>query len=777
MKNKNFLTYFLLLSIASAGHSERILHIPMDLKTGGLLEEKASGKKLAVNGSRDPENLPGAKGQALRLDGFSSFAKGNAASDLDLQKATFGLWVAPETYPIVKHDTPDRGRILMGGTLSNSAKKGWGFTLGYTGDYAFEAYSGGWKVEIVAKDLLPTYSWSHLVAVCDGQAGTAKLYRNGTLVGEGRCMAISNGQGQVFIGKGEEDEKSGPFYLNTFNGLVDELEAFDTLLSENDIKVYQAENPADLSIPRSRFSGQRQRPVFHGMPAANWTNESHGMLYSGGKFHLFFQKNANGPYMSRLHWGHLSSENLYDWNEEKIAIMPGEAYDMKGCWSGHVFVDPTVGEGKPTAIYTGVDYVRAYIASATAGDADLSEWTKNTSNPIINGKPAGLSDDFRDPFFFRSGDKAFIIVGSSKNGVGTTTLHEYNPTSGTWSNDGRLFFTGTDSESCGTFWEMPNVTKMENGKWLFTCTPLNTKNGVRTLYWTGDISSDGTFIPDAQSKEPRGVELISKEGYGLLSPTIIKHEDKIIALGIVPDKLSGTDNYNLGWAHTYSFPREWSIGKDGALSQKPFEGLKDLRSAKLHQSFENHDLNGAVSFDGVSGTRMEVCGEFEVGNSPFGWRLLKNASGAAEISYNPASNQLTVDLTSVNKMPNDTRIYNGIYQAVLPERPAMGSVMKINVFLDGSILDIFVNDRWATSIRVFPTDNDANGVEVFGEGSTRLVKGDAWVLESDAHPASVDSPVCDFPIDEKYYDLQGRQLTAPDPGQIYIAGNRKFVNR
>ena len=64
------------------------------------------------------------------------------------------------------------------------------------------------------------------------------------------------------------------------------------------------------------------------------TNETHGMTYSRGRYHVFFQKNANGPYMSRLHWGHISSENLYDWQEKPIAVYPGEPFDLKGCWSG-----------------------------------------------------------------------------------------------------------------------------------------------------------------------------------------------------------------------------------------------------------------------------------------------------------------------------------------------------------------------------------------------------------------------------------------------------------
>lgn len=64
---------------------------------------------------------------------------------------------------------------------------------------------------------------------------------------------------------------------------------------------------------------------------------------------------------------------------------------------------------------------------ATPDDDDLLTWTKSTSNPLINGRPSGLSDDFRDPYFFRNGDDAYLIVGTSKDGRGAVTLHKMDP--------------------------------------------------------------------------------------------------------------------------------------------------------------------------------------------------------------------------------------------------------------------------------------------------------------------------------------------------------------
>jgi beta-fructofuranosidase len=461
--------------------------------------------------------------------------------------------------------------------------------------------------------------------------------------------------------------------------------------------------------------------------------------------------------MARLHWGHLSSEDLCTWREEPIALRPDQSYDIKGCWSGCVFTDPVVTGGRPGILYTAVDYARAVIAQASPEDEGLIRWSKTEANPVINGRPDGLSDDFRDPYFFRNGEEAYLMVGSSKGGVGTTTLHRYNAASGTWSNDGSTFFSGSSAEQDGTFWEMPNLTPMGDGRWLFTATPLNTARGVRTLYWTGSLNADGTFAP--ASTTARGVELTSQEGYGLLSPTVYQHDGKTLALGIVPDKLSAEYNYALGWAHCYSLPREWSLDAQGALVQQPYSGLTAMRSATGYERTD-FDLTGTESLAPVSGREVELLGRFTVGDAPFGFKVFGNANGAAVISYNPATGVLTADFTALNRWSNDSGTYDGVYRCTLPEFQAVGSELKIQLYVDHSIMDLFVNDRWATSLRVFPTDTDADGIEAFSEGTTRVRELRAWRLQADATSGiePVIAPSDDIDVPVQVYDLAGHLL-------------------
>ena len=493
--------------------------------------------------------------------------------------------------------------------------------------------------------------------------------------------------------------------------------------------------------------------------------------------------------MARLHWGHISSENLYDWKEEKIALAPGDPYDIKGCWSGCVFADDVVTGGKPGIIYTAVDYAKAMIAQATSESANLVDWIKTSGNPVISGRPNGLSDDFRDPYFFRNGNDAYIIVGSAKNGIGATTLHRYNQVSGMWSNNGDIFFSGSSAAADGTFWEMPNITKMPNGKWLFTATPQGTLQGVRTLYWTGDIGSDGKFVPDANSSKPRLVEMNSSYGFGLLSPTIYRQNDKAIVLGIVPDKLPSSTNWKLGWAHCYSLPREWSLDEKGSLLQKPYGGITKLRTSTAFAR-EGFSLDGIVDMTPVKGRSVELYGVFEVGTSEFGFNIFKTGSAKGAISYNPASGELIVDFSALPRLTNDNGVYDGVYRCLLPEKPVVGSDMKINVFIDHSILDIFVNDKWATSIRVFPTEADADRIEAFSSSTTKVKELKAWVLDVDADNSGVETiGFGSKDSDNAYvdvYNLLGVKIrsnvlreSATDnlPKGVYLVGNKKVLVR
>ena len=752
-----------------------VAHFDMSL-SNGKITETVTNTDFTVNSQLPACSIEGVSGQALRFDGYSNYVKAAVpVSSFSTEAMTISVSLAVESYPMmqvdVAEDTPTFATIC--GNLDENAKTGFALELSSQGDLRFRYGSAtGFLMTVNGDQKLPRGQWCDLTAVLDKAGNEAAIWLNGMKIGSGRMSRadIVHSDKDFYIGKNQiniTDPWTGKMLLNTFCGAIDDISISNGAIdfSTIDLIDFSLLPPPDFNYPSERYAENIWRPQFHGMPSGSWTNESHGLIYSGGRYHVFFQKNANGPYMSRLHWGHISSENLYDWTEEPIAIAPGEDYDIKGCWSGCVYED----EGNTYLLYTAVDNAKATIAQAKAKDSGLIEWEKQ--GVIINGRPSGLSDDFRDPYFFTANGQKYIIVGTSKNNIGACTLHKYE--NGSWTNDGTIFFQGGNANQHGTFWEMPNVIPMGDGKWLFTCTPLNTGVGVRTLCWVGTIGTDGKFTPDGEVQylEMAG---ISRDGYGLLSPSIYQKDGKTLLLGIVPDKLSTQTNFEMGWAHNYSLPREISLATDGSLIQKPYSGLTGMRTeTSLSKELA---LTGIESLNPVSGRQIELIGEFTVASGTCGFNFLKSGSKQVSLTYDADNGNLTLDMTSLDRTVNDG-VYGGVYSVALPKKVALGEKLKLHIFLDGSVADIFVNDTWAYGVRIFPNDAAAVEAEVFATNQMQT-HIEAWTLNAGHHTTDIKSSKLKAQSSKfKVYDLQGRHLNVVPQKRIYINNGKKYVSR
>ena len=769
MKLRTLLLITMTAVVGSTSAQNVVAHFDMSLSNGNIIES-VSNKSYTVSSQLPACTIAGINGDALRFDGYSNYVKaGLPAATLSTEVLTMSVVLAAETYPMMRVDvaetTPTYATIC--GNLDEGAKRGFALQLSSQGDLRLQVYvnyGGGYLITVDGSEKLPRGQWCNVTMTFDKAGNAVTLYLNGAAVGSkksNKCDLLVDSP-DFYIGKDSKDVKSDPFFINTFCGAIDDIRISNEVLDFTliDLPDY-SQMPLDFNYPASRYESSLWRPQFHGMPSGSWTNESHGMIYANGRYHVFFQKNANGPYMSRLHWGHISSENLNDWREEPIAIYPGESFDIKGCWSGCVYEH----DGNTYILYTAVDNEKARIVQAKAMDDGLIGWGEK--KVIIDGRPAGLSDDFRDPYYFEANGQQYVIVGTSKNGIGACTLHRFDGS--TWTNDGAIFFQGTSAAQHGTFWEMPNVTPMGGGQYLFTCTPLNTSVGVRTICWVGTIGSDGKFTPtsDMQYLEMNG---ISRDGYGLLSPSIYQTDDKTLILGIVPDKLPTEENFKMGWAHNYSLPRELSLAADGSLVQKPYAGLTTIRTTTAVA--KELTLIGSESLSPVSGRQIELLGEFTVSNAPCGFRLLKSGDKQAVLSYDPATGILTLDYTTLARVSNDA----GKWSTALPKKVAIGETLKLHVFLDGSIADIFVNDTWAFSTRIFPTDANAVDNEVFAEASTS-VKVSAWMLDAKQTASNIGTIVNHKWSNNKCFDLQGCHLTAVPQKGLYILNGKKYVSR
>jgi len=62
---------------------------------------------------------------------------------------------------------------------------------------------------------------------------------------------------------------------------------------------------------------------------------------------------------------------------------------------------------------------------------------------------------------------------------------------------------------------------------------------------------------------------------------------------------------------------------------------------------------------------------------------------------------------------------------------ATNAKLNIHLFIDGSVVEGFINNKDAFTTRLFPKLKDSNHVEIYAEGgSLQLVKASVWQLKS-----------------------------------------------
>lgn len=473
------------------------------------------------------------------------------------------------------------------------------------------------------------------------------------------------------------------------------------------------------------------RPQYHFLPPNNWMNDPNGLIQWKGQYHLFYQHNPNGPYWDwgAIHWGHAVSEDLVHWTDLPLALTPTQGgADQDGCFSGCA-VD---NNGIPTLIYTGVRPESQCIATSTH---NLLKWEKYAGNPVIAAPPKDLKvTGFRDPCVWRESDTWYMLIGSDIQDVGGTALLYKSPDLIHWEYMHPLLIgdkNQTDPIWTGTMWECPDFFPLGD-KHVLIVSVLNTEQprdkALYAVYFVGTYF-DHKFTPEIMRRLDFGDTLF------YAPRTLLDDKGRRIMWGWIKEGRSDKAQRAAGWAGVMSLPRVLSMRPDGLLDMNPVPELEILRGK--HHRLADIVLTPTSSgiLEDVQGDCFEIVVEFEWGNAgdadiarEFGIKVRCSPDGKEKtcIVYDRVAKLLAVDQ---ERSSLSTDVHRDEQGGTLDL--SAGESLKLHVFFDCSVVEVYANGRACVTSRIYPSRADSLGVDLFASGgSVTLNTMDIWEMTS-----------------------------------------------
>ena len=191
-----------------------------------------------------------------------------------------------------------------------------------------------------------------------------------------------------------------------------------------------------------------------------------------------------------------------------------------------------------------------------------------------------------------------------------------------------------------------------------------------------------------------------------------------------------------------TLPRILSLHEDGNLCIEPVPELEKLRTKHHQQATIQLKTDTEVNIEKVNGDCLELKVEIAPrGATEFGVKVRRSPDSEEEtvIVYSPTDGSLKINLTKSSldeevKYPRLTpRDEDGgerhTNSQEVPFKLIAGEPLKLHIFLDRSVLEVFANSRLCLTQRIYPTRSDSLGVSIFAhKGEAILNSLDAWIM-------------------------------------------------
>ncbi|MCE2488559.1 MAG: glycoside hydrolase family 32 protein [Anaerolineae bacterium] len=521
-----------------------------------------------------------------------------------------------------------------------------------------------------------------------------------------------------------------------------------------------------MQAAREAKAADPWRPLYHYVNPENTLNDPNGLCFWQGRWHLFYQ--AVPPEETRQHWGHAVSDDLIHWRDLPYALHPGPE---ERCYSGTALVE----EDRVVAIYHGVRYGNMV---AVSHDPLLLNWEKLPDYPVIPF--AGADEEpppygVFDPCIWSSDGAYYALAGGiipdrpegkhiatdylfrSQDLVNWEYLHPFIE------ND-RFTVLGDDG-ACPYFWPigdrhiLPFFSHMSGGQ-----------------YWLGDYDRQRQkFVVDAHGRFNFGATFPA----GVHAPTAAPDGvgGVIVLFNMNPGKPTYRMNDYLGdfygdgqvdddaalparhWDQILTLPRRLTLRNKYELNIEPAGDLESLRHDHRQVGRSVLPANREVLLDDIQGNAIELQVVFDPGQASMvevdvlrsaereeytricffhkrGYRYREPFADDPQ-AHRVMSTMLSNPVRHESVISIDSSLSSTLPDALSrpPESAPVfiepGEPVRLRIFVDRSVVEVFVNDRQCVALRVYPGRADSTGVALLARGQdAELLSLDCWQMRS-----------------------------------------------
>ncbi len=500
---------------------------------------------------------------------------------------------------------------------------------------------------------------------------------------------------------------------------------FGNILEEQEAQL--KDNPLIARFKKNReiLAADPYRPLFHYVNPENGMNDPNGLCFWKGRWHLFYQGYPLED--SRTHWGHAASDDLVHWRDLPYAIYPNPE---EHCYSGSTLVE----DDRVIAMYFGT---KKGNMVAISDDPLLLNWEKLTGKAVIPITESNVTESrpywVYDPCIWKKGDSYYSLSGvhlregpankhirinflfKSRDLKNWKYLHPFVE-------DDRFTMVGDDG-ACPYFWPIGDkhillfFSHMSGGQYLIGDYDKKRDKFIAT--------SNGTF--NYGPSAPCGVHAPSAcpDGKG----------------GVITIFNMNAGRRSKGWNQIMTLPMRLTLADNEQLKIEPAGKTEVLRYNHQHLDEFTLPANNEIVLRNIRGDAKEIIVEINAKNTPMIEMNVLRSPDKQEYTrilffrnrghwngqLKKMESLVSID-TSRSSLLSDLRNRPAETAPVILDEDEN---LKLRIFIDKSVVEIFVNEKKYLATRVYPSLKESLGISFMARGEDSVIKSfDAWDMKS-----------------------------------------------